>query len=44
MDIIWQAVGRSDWAYEKARIRLEQDDLRDALYNYTAGGMEHGRA
>lgn len=44
MDVIWQAVGRSDWVYEKARIHLTQDELRDALYNYTSGVREHGRA
>lgn len=42
MDIICQVVGRSDWAYEKSRIWLTQDDLRKALYNYTAGGTNHG--
>lgn len=44
MDIIYQIVGRSDWVYEKGRIHLEQDELRDALYNYKSGVMEHGRA
>lgn len=44
MDVIYQVVGRSDWAYEKGRIYLTQDELRDALYDYTAGVREHGRA
>lgn len=35
MDIIYQAVGRSDWYYAKERIYLNSDNLRNALYEYT---------
>ncbi len=37
LDVIYQTVGRSDWAYEKGRIWLTEDELREALYEYTAG-------
>ena len=35
---IYQAVGRSDWYYAKERIYLTSDEMRMALYNFTAGG------
>lgn len=38
MDVIFQTVGRSDWQYEKSRIHLTKEELRDALYKHTAGG------
>lgn len=38
MDIILQTVGRSDWRYEKSRIHLTKEELRNALYTHTAGG------
>lgn len=38
VDVIYQAVGRSDWYYAKERIYLTSDEMRMALYNFTAGG------
>lgn len=38
LDIIYQIVGRSDWAYEKGRIYLTREELRNALYRQVDGG------
>lgn len=38
MDILYETVGRSDWRYEKSRIHLTKEELRNALYKHTAGG------
>lgn len=36
MDIIYQVVGRSDWYYDKTRIYLTEEELRNALYRHTS--------
>ncbi len=38
LDVIYQIVGRSDWIYEKGRIHLTAEELRDALYENRNGG------
>lgn len=38
LDIIYQTVGRSDWTYEKGRIELTREELRNALYEKVNGG------
>lgn len=35
MDIIYQVVARSDYYYDKTRIILTQEELRNAVYEYT---------
>lgn len=37
MDIIYQVVARSDYYYAKTRVTLTSKDLRNVLYQYTAG-------
>ena len=36
MDIIYQAVARSDYYYDKTRVVLTSEDLQTALYRYTS--------
>lgn len=38
IDVIYQTVGRTDWAYEKGRIWLTAEELQTALYEKRAGG------